>query len=112
MSAAHAAALRVCDSHFSLAQHSPSTAVNTLCGLETAIAHGPLAVGLDPALHTLFGQLWSKAASLVGSSSSKAGRLSLRSIAACLMRRSHQLLVAVPAVNTTTLARCRAGRTC
>ncbi len=42
----------------------------------------------------------------------KAGRLSLRSIAACLMRRSHQLLVAVPAVNTTTLARCRAGRTC
>ncbi len=66
MSAAHAAALLACDSHFSRAQNSGSTAVNTLHGLATAIAHGPLAVGLNPALHTLFGELWSKAALLVG----------------------------------------------
>lgn len=33
-------------------------AASTLGGLAAAIGHGPMAVGLDPALHRLFRKLW------------------------------------------------------
>ncbi len=62
MCAAHATALLVCNSHFPLVQQDLITAPSVLRGLAAAIAQGPLAVGLDPALHTLFGQLWGNVA--------------------------------------------------
>lgn len=62
MSAAHPGALLVCLNRFQLTQHDNNTVANVLHGLAAAIAYGPLAVGLDPALHTLFDQLWRREA--------------------------------------------------
>lgn len=60
--AEHAAALLACNARRPLAQHDPDTVITTLYSLAAAIADGPVAVGLDPALHALFDQLWSKVA--------------------------------------------------
>lgn len=52
----------MCESHFPLAQHNGAIPLSVLGWLTSAIAHGPLAVCLDPALHLLLGQLLGKVA--------------------------------------------------
>lgn len=56
--AAHAAALLTCEAHCSMASDDPSVAHSALQSLATVIGQGPAAVGLDPTLQRLFGQLW------------------------------------------------------
>ncbi|PRW56081.1 hypothetical protein C2E21_5153 [Chlorella sorokiniana] len=66
--AAHAAALQASEAQHPLTGHGENVAAFALLSLAIVAAHAPLAVGLDLALHRLFGQLWS-AASRQGSPS-------------------------------------------
>ncbi len=101
MTAAHAATLLACEGRLSLAGHDSISTASILSGLAVTIAHGPLAVGLDPALSALFGQLWSNVALLV----SEAVHVCASSTAALLVQ-----LAAL--IYRTVVTRCCAQQLC
>lgn len=90
LGAAYAAALQTCQDNFDVVQQEELHAASTLCGLAAAMGYGPMAVGLDPALHQVLQQLWSRVEQQVSGSSMRVQAcLAIRLPAATLQCPGH-----------------------